>query len=204
MIFLPDPNFAFVLLAIAFMVTIFALLAPGTGVLEVLALILLTLVGFSMANLAVNTWAILLLLGGIVAVLLALKRSENRYLLAFSIVLLVAGMLLVFKTPGQILAMDPFLAVIVSISTAAFIWIVGRNTAQAFQQKPQRNLDQIVGQVGRAVTDISKEGSVYVGGENWSAESEILIKKGSAVIIRKREGLLLKVEPFSENPKKKS
>lgn len=204
MIFLPDPNFAFVLLAIAFMVTIFALLAPGTGILEIISLILLTLVGFSMSSLAVNSWAILLLLGGIVAVLLSLKRSESRYLLVLSIILLLSGMLLVFKKPGQLLAMDPFLAVIVSISVAAFIWIVGRNTARAFQQKPQRNLDRIVGQVGRAVTDISKEGSVYVGGENWSAESETPIKKGSAVIIRQREGLLLKVEPFSESPKKKS
>jgi membrane-bound serine protease (ClpP class) len=204
MIFLPDPNFAFVLLAIAFMVTIFALLAPGTGILEAISLILLTLVGFSMANLAVNTWAILLLVGGIVAVLLALKRSESGYLLASSIVLLLLGMLLVFKGEGRLLAMDPFLAIIVSISTAAFIWIVGRNTAKAFQQKPQRNLDKIVGQIGKAVTDISKEGSVYVGGENWSAESETLIKKGSPVIICKREGLLLKVEPYSESSKKKS
>jgi membrane-bound serine protease (ClpP class) len=202
--FLVDPNFAFVLLAITFMITIFALLAPGTGILELISLALLGLVGFSIAAMPVNTWAIILLLGGILFVLITLKRSENQYFLAASIILLIAGMLTVFKQPGQLLAMDPFLAIFVSAGMAAFIWIIGRNTTQAFKQRPLQNLDGLIGQTGRAVTDVSQSGSVYVGGENWSAVSDVLIKKDHPVIIRQRDGLVLKVEEFSEKRKSKS
>ena len=202
MIFLLDPNFAFVLLAVAFLVTIFALLAPGTGFLEVFSLILLTLVGYSIANMEIHTWAILLLLGGIVAVILALKRFENRYFLITAILLLLAGMLFLFRGPGRLLAVDPLLAVVVSLTTAAFIWIVGRMITQAFKAKPQQNLENLIGEVGRAVTDISKEGSVYVSGENWSAVSSKPIKKGSSVVVRKRDGLILKVEETSKKSKK--
>jgi membrane-bound serine protease (ClpP class) len=202
MIFLLDPNFAFVLLAVAFLVTIFALLAPGTGVLEVVSLGLLTLVGLSIARMEIHTWAILLLLGGIVGIILALRRFDNRYFLVLAILLLLAGMLFLFKTPGQFLSVDPLLAGVVSLSTAAFIWTVGRMVAQAFKAKPQRNLAKLIGEVGRAVTDISTDGSVYVGGENWSAVSEKPIKKGSSVVVRKRDGLVLNVEEISKTSKK--
>ena len=196
--FLLDPNIAFVLLAIAFMVTIFALLAPGTGVLEIISLMLLSLVGFTVANMPVNTWAIVLLVGGILSIIITLKRSENQFLIAISILLLVAGMLTIFREKGQMFAMDPFLAFIVSVSLAAFIWIIGRNTTRAFNQRPQQDLDRLIGQNGRAVTDIANKGSVYVDGENWSAVSDAPIKKDSTVIIRQRDGLVLKVEEFLE------
>jgi len=186
------------------MVTIFALLAPGTGVLEVVSLILLLLVGISVANIPVNAWAIVLLLGGIVAVMYTLKRSGNRLLIGGSILLFIAGMLTTFKGKGSILAMDPLLALIVAASMAAFIWIIGRNTTQAFSQRPQQDIDQVVGQVGRAVTDIHRKDSVYVGGENWSAVSDAPIKKDSAVLIRQRDGLVLRVEEFVEKKKNKS
>ena len=202
MIFLLDPNFAFVLLAVAFLVTIFALLAPGTGILEVFSLILLTLVGFSIAGTEIHTWAILFLLGGIVAVILALRRFDNRFFLVLAILMLLAGMLFLFKAPGRVLAVDPLLALVVSITTAGFIWIIGRMTTQAFKTKPQQNLENLIGEVGRAVTDISKDGSVYVSGENWSAVSSKPIKKGSSVVVRKRDGLILKVEEFSKKSKK--
>ena len=198
MTFFLDPNFSFVLLAVAFLMTIFALLAPGTGILEVFSLVLLTMVGFSIARMEIHSWAILLLLGGIIAVILALRRFDNRYFLVAAILMLLAGMLFLFKVPGQILAVDPLLAFVVSLTTAAFIWIVGRMTTQAFKTKPQQNLENLIGEVGRAVTDISKEGSVYVGGENWSAVSSKPIKKGSSVVVRQRDGLVLIVEETSK------
>lgn len=203
MIFFLEPNLAFVLLAVAFLVTIFALLAPGTGFLEVLSLVLLSAVGFSIANLPIHTWAILLLLAGIVGVILVLRRYDNRFFLAAAILILLAGMLFLFRAPGRFLAIDPLLALVVSVITAAFIWIVGRMTTQAFRAQPQQNLGRLIGEEGRAVTDIAKEGSVYVGGENWSAVSRKAIKQGSRVVVLSRDGLVLTVEEVSEKKSKK-
>jgi len=203
--FILNPNVAYVLLALAFLITIFALVAPGTGVLEVLSLASLMLVGYSIANMAVNTWAIILLLVGVILVILSLKRTGKWYFLAISITTLIVGMLFVYRSHnGRFLAVDPALAVIVSATMGAFIWIVGRNTYAAYKLAPARDPDRVVGMTGRAITDILNDGSVYVDGENWSATSDSMITKGSAVIVRERSGLVLKVSlPEVEKPKKK-
>lgn len=200
--FMLDPNFAFVLLAIAFTVTIFALLAPGTGLLEVISVALLTLVGFTVARLPVNSWAIVLLLGGVVSVILTLKKSDNKYLAGVSIFLLLAGMLFIFKAAHGWLAIDPLLALVVSAGMGTFIWIIGKNITQASRQHVHRDLARLVGQTGHAVTDIHTKGSVYVDGENWSAISDQPIKKDSQVIVTQRNGLVLKVEPVTDKKKK--
>jgi len=201
--FLLDPNIAYVLLAIAFFVTIFALLAPGTGILEILSLILLLAVGFTIANMAVNTWAIVLLLVGVVLAIVALKRSRKWYFITSSIIALIVGMLFVYKDYGSILAVDPLLALIVSAAMGAFIWIIGRNTTAAFDLKPQGNPDNVIGLSGRAVTDIHTSGSVYVNGENWSAISETRIAKGNQVTVLERSGLILKVSILEDVKQKK-
>ncbi len=200
--FMLDPNLAFVLLAVSFTVTIFALLAPGTGLLELISVLLLTLVGFTVARLPVNSWAIVLLLGGVVSVILTLKKTDNKYLVIVSIFLLLAGMLTIFKAEHGLLAVDPLLALVVSVGMGAFIWIIGKNITQASRQHVHRDLARLVGQTGHAVTDISIRGSVYVDGENWSAISDQPIKKDSQVIVTQRNGLVLKVEPVTDKKKK--
>jgi membrane-bound serine protease (ClpP class) len=191
--FLFDPNVAFVVLAAAFFTVIFALLTPGTGFLEILALILLTLVGYSVANMAVNPWAIVLLLAGVVLVIVALRRSWKWYFLAGSILSVIIGMLFVYKGAGSLLAMDPLLALFLSVGMGIFIWIMGRNTSAAFNLKPSSDPDQVIGLTGRALTDIAASGSVYVNGENWEAVANNRIPKGIHVVVLERTGLVLKV-----------
>ncbi|HAF63072.1 MAG TPA: hypothetical protein DCK95_12230 [Anaerolineaceae bacterium] len=201
--FLFDPNVAYVLLAVAFFSTIFALLAPGTGILEILSLILLILVGFTVKNMTVNPWAIVLLLGSVIVVLVSLKRSWKWYFTAASILALLAGMLFFYKEEGRILAIDPLLALFVSGTVGAFIWIIGHNTVAALNLKPQRDPDSVIGLTGKALTDIHTDGSVYVGGENWSAMSDSRIAKGNQVVVLQRSGLVLKVESIPEKTKQK-
>ncbi|MHB8806284.1 MAG: NfeD family protein [Anaerolineaceae bacterium] len=201
--FLLDPNVAFVVLAVAFFMVIFALLTPGTGFLEILALVLLTLVGYSVANLAVNAWAIVLLLAGVVLVLIALRRAWKWYFLAGSIVCVIVGLLFVYQSAGSLLAMDPLLAVFLSLGMGIFIWIVGRNTSTAFNLNPSSDPDQVIGMTGKALTDITAKGSVYVDGENWSAIADSRIPKGSPIVVLERTGLVLKVRIPEEKKQKK-
>ncbi|NMC46716.1 MAG: hypothetical protein GYA52_07760 [Chloroflexi bacterium] len=203
--FILNPNVAYVLLALAFLITIFALVAPGTGVLEILSLASLILVGYTVANMAVNTWAIVLLLVGVILVILSLKRTGKWYFLAVSIAAFIMGMLFVYRSDdGHFLGVDPALAVVVSATMGAFVWIVGRNTSAAYKLAPVRNPDRVIGMTGRAGTDILNDGSVYVDGENWSATSDSKITKGSVVVVKERSGLVLKVSlPEAEKTKKK-
>ena len=203
MTFLLDPNVAYVVLVVAFFLVIFALLTPGTGVLELLALVFLGAVGYTVSSMAVNAWAIIFLLVGVIWVIVALRRTWKWYFLLASIICVIVGMLFVYRQPGSLLAMDPLLAIFLSLGMGAFIWIVGRNTMNASKIKPSSDPDRVIGLTGTALTDIAAKGSVFVDGENWSAASEKRIPKGSQVTILERTGLVLKVEISEEGKKKK-
>ena len=57
-----------------------------------------------------------------------------------------------------------------------------------------RILQALIGAIGEAKTDIHQEGSVYAGGEQWSARSDQPIPTGARVRVLEREGFTLKVE----------
>lgn len=194
MIFLLNPDVAFVFLVTALLVTIFALLSPGTGILEALALVLLVAVGYTVANLPVNAWALVVLLLGIVAIIVTFRRVRKWYYMAGSIALLIVGMIFLFRGESSVIGVNPLIAVIGAVGLGAFAWIVGTSVAKASHQKPYSDLNRLAGMTGRAITDISDEGSVYVDGENWSATSEKPIPAGSNVKVIQRNGLVLKVE----------
>jgi membrane-bound serine protease (ClpP class) len=193
-IFLLNPDVAFVFLCAAMLMTIFALLSPGTGILEFLALVLLAAVGYAVVNLPVNAWALVVLLLGIVAIIVAFRRVRKWYFMAGSIVLLIAGMIFVFRGENAVIGVNPLIAVIGSVGLGAFIWIAGTNISKAFHQKPYSDLNRLSGMTGKAVTDIADEGTAYVDGENWSATSEKPIPAGSNVKVVQRNGLILTVE----------
>jgi membrane-bound serine protease (ClpP class) len=200
--FLLNPDVAFIILGAALLMTIFALLAPGSGVLEVIALLLLFAVGYSVANLTVNAWAIVLLLIGIAAVVVTFRRARRWYLIAGSILILVVGLVFVFRSETGILGVNPWLAIVEAAGIGGFVWIIGNNVSKTFHQKPYSDLNSMAGMVGRAATDIAVDGSVYVDGESWSATSDEPIPAGSPVKVVQREGLILKVELVKENKKK--
>lgn len=201
MSFILAPDVAFVLLVLSLLVTIFALLAPGSGVLEVLALILLLTVGYLVANLPVNIWAIALVLVGIIAVILMFRLKRRWTFIAVSIVVLIVGMAFVFRGENTLIGVNPILAVTGSLGLAAFVWIVDRNVMAASHQEPYLDHDRLVGMVGSAVTDIGREGSVYVNGENWSAFSDERIPANSQVKVVQRKGLVLEVEKVKDPEK---
>jgi len=197
-----DPNVAYVITVFALLLTILAILAPGTGFLEFGALVALLASGYSMVNITVNAWAIVLLLLGIVAVIFTIKRYTHWYFQALAIAVLVTGTVFLYCGPEGKPGADLLLVFVVSAVLIAFFWIVGRNTHIAFQQDPHQNLDKLIGKIGKARTKIYEEGSVIVLGEIWSATSEKIVPIDSDVRILGREGLILKVEAVKPKGKK--
>jgi membrane-bound serine protease (ClpP class) len=190
-----DPNVAYLVLVLGFMLAIMALFAPGTGLLEVGGLIALAISGYAIYNIPVNGWALVILLVGVFPFLLATRRSRQWGYLLISILALALGSVFLFRSASGGPAVNPFLAIIVSLTVGVFLWFVVRKSLQAMLLKPVHNPDALLGQVGEARTDISNEGSAYVGGEAWSARSAAPIQKGTSVRVIRREGLILEVEP---------
>jgi membrane-bound serine protease (ClpP class) len=196
--FLLDPNVAYLIMVGAALLTMMAVLNPGTGVLEIVALFLWLISGYIIFNLPVNFWALGLMLLGVVLFLLSLRMIKNLVYLGLSIAAVILGSIFLFDQPGWQPAVNPVLAVIVSIFVAGFVWIVAQKALEADQMRPAHDLEALIGVIGEAVTAISDEGSVQVAGELWSAKSEQSISEGSQVRVVGREGFFLIVEQVND------
>lgn len=197
--FLLDPNVAYFLLSFGFLFAVLALFTPGTGILEIGAIFALLLAGYSMLTLPINIWALGILILGVFPFLIALKRSHQYWYLVLSIAALVIGTVFLFRTEEGTAAINPLLAVIVSSVVILVLWIIGRRGIEAISQQPVHDLDRLLGMTGLAGTDIHHEGSLLIGGEEWTAQSKTPIPAGTEVRVISRSGLVLQVEPVSSD-----
>ena len=190
-----DPNVAYLVLVVGFILGVLALFTPGTGFLEIGTLFAIFLAGYSIYNLPFNLWALIVLVVGVVPFLLALRKFKQWYWLIPAIVSIIIGSVFLFKLESGGPAINPVLATIVSVLATVFLWFIGRKSIEAMRARPNQDLSRLIGMVGEARTDISLDGTIYVDGEEWSARSEKKIRCGAQVKIVKREGLVLYVEP---------
>ena len=194
--FLLNPNISYLFIVGGFLLTILALTAPGTGVIETGAILTLLVGGYGALSQAINWWAVVLLVIGVIPFVFAVRKSGKVLYLIISIAALVVGSTFIFTTgvwwhP----AINPILALVVSILAGGFMWIFVRKTLAAIAIKPRNILEELVGAVGDAQTDINSiEGTVYVAGENWSARSKQLIPEHTRIRVVSRDGFVLGVE----------
>ena len=196
--FLLDPNVAYLILVGAALLTMMAVMNPGTGVLEIVALFAWLFSGYIIFNMPVNFWALGLMLLGVVLFLFSLRKIKSLIYLGLSIAAVIVGSIFLFDQPGWQPAVNPVLAVIVSVFVAGFTWIVAKKALEADSMRPAHDLEALVGAVGEAKTSIADEGSVQVAGELWSAKSEQVIPEGTHVRVTGREGFSLVVEKIDD------
>jgi membrane-bound serine protease (ClpP class) len=190
-----NPNVAYLLLTAGLFFTILAMLSPGTGILEILGLIMLILAGYSIYNLPINWWAMLVLLVGFVLFFLAIRRPKNFAYLAASIAALVVGSAFLFRSDDWWLpAVNPFLALAISLFLGGFFWVATRKILEAESARPTHDLEALIGEVGVAKSEIHDEGSVQVSGELWTAISKEPISEGTPIRVVARDGFVLVVE----------
>lgn len=192
-----NPNVAYLILVGGVMLAILAVLNPGTGLLEVAALIFLLLAGYAMYNLPINYWALGILLLGVIPFIFALRKSGNLFFLGISILALVVGSIFLFQGVGWRPAVNPVLAIAVSTLSAGFLWFVGRKVLEVESIRPTHDLAALIGTIGEAKTEIFSEGSAQVAGELWAVRSQQPIPNGSKVRVIGREGFVLQVEKVS-------
>jgi len=198
MLILLDPNIGYVLLVLGIVLALLAVSSPGTGILELSALLVLGFAGYVISRYPINIWALIILVLGVVPFIIAVRRSRNWIFLLISIAAFVVGSIFIFRTASGVPSVDPILATITSVIAAGFVWFIGRRGLEAIGLSPSIDLGRLVGKIGEARTDIDPEGSVYVGGEIWSARSEQVIYTGSPIRVIGREGLVLVVEPVKK------
>jgi len=78
--------------------------------------------------------------------------------------------------------------------TALFFAVAVTKVVKAHKRKPATGGEGLVGEEGRADTDIAPEGKVFVRGEYWDAESSEAILKGEKVVVTTIDGMRLRVK----------
>lgn len=192
--FLLDPNVAYLFLLAGVMLVFLALVTPGTGLLEVAAIFCIVLAGYGVYNLSFNWWALVLLVLSVFPFIYAIQKSGREIFLGLAILLLIAGSVFMFPTEEGLFAVHPALAILASALVSGFLWVAIRKSMEAASVRVLHDFDGVLGKSGEARTDIHEEGSVYVGGELWSARSESHIQAGSPVRVVGRDGLVIVVE----------
>jgi membrane-bound serine protease (ClpP class) len=198
--FLLNPNVAYIFLVSGVVLGFLALIAPGTGMLEVATLFALALAAYGAYNLPINPWAFIPLIVAVGPFLAALRLKNLRIpLLLSTLVLVIGGSVFLFRgQDGAWLGVNPLLATLVSILSSGILWVMVARGLESMHISPIHNPDKLLGKVGEARTEIKAEGSVLVGAELWSARSAMPIAAGSAVRVIQREGFILVVEKVSQ------
>ncbi len=187
-----DPNLAFVLLVGGFILSVLALLTPGTGVVEIGGLFALVLAGYGIISTPTNYWALLILIP-VLPFLFLYRKYKNDYWLILLILFLNLGSFAIFRSDSQYFSVSPILAIIVTILDAVLLWFVVKKLIEAIDQTPAFDPGLIIGKVGVARTRIKGDGTVYVNGEEWSAKSNQDIPKESKIRVINKTGLVLDV-----------
>ena len=197
--FLLLPNVAYVFIVIGFLLTVFAILTPGTGFFEVGAVFALVMVGWQVYNIPVNIWALAVLILSALPFGFAIAHKRETLNLILTALAFVVGSVFLFQSGSWYMpAVHPVLAVVVSLLGGGFFYLMANKSLEARAQTPAHDLEGVVGAVGEARTDIHMEGSVFVAGEMWTASSEKKIKNGVKVKVIGREGFILTVEEYKE------
>lgn len=203
---LSDPNIAFVLFTIGFYGLIFELQNPNwvTGILGGMAIIL-AFIGFG--SLPLNLAGLLLIGLAIVLFIVEFTVTSHGLLSVAGLVSFVLGAAALYTEPGTPTAPDVAVAVPVVVTmtviTALFMGLILFAAVRTRHLQTAEGLIGAglpvngVGEVRRPLTPI---GSVYAGGEEWTARSadESPLQRGTPVRILRQEGLTLVVEPAEQ------
>jgi membrane-bound serine protease (ClpP class) len=188
-------NLLYLLLVAGLWLAALAIVSPGTGALEVLAFFALAGAGLGTLILPPNGWAVIVLVLGAVFLVLSLRMKRVEIWLGLSVVAFCLGSVFLFRLEEGGPAVNPLLAIVVSLLTLGYFWLAIRKVILTYQLGPIINPALVMNQIGEVRTAIDPIGSVYVAGELWTARAEAPIETGAYVRVREREGLILTVEP---------
>lgn len=188
------PNLLYLALVAGIWLAALAVITPGTGVLELLALAALAAAGLGTTFLPLNLGALAVLAVGVVCFILALHLAHPQWWLAASAVTLSLGSVFLFRLEEGGMAVHPVLALGVSLLTLGYFWMAIRSTLLTLRERPSIDPDRVIGEMAEVRTPLNPTGSVYVLGELWTARCEAACPPGEMVRVVGRDGLLLLVE----------
>ena len=193
---LTNPNMAYIILVLGLWAAVLAVTVPGTGLPEGAAVLLLALAAVGLLQLPVSVVGL-----GFLALAMLLFVAEVHWpahgaLLVSGAVAMGVGGLLLFPADSRSTAHLSWVTILgAPLLTTALFGLLITQGLRAMRLPALQDLRRLVGAVGVTRTEVSRAGTIYVAGEEWSATADAKIPPGTDVVVLGRRGLTLKVTP---------
>jgi membrane-bound serine protease (ClpP class) len=189
---LTNPNVVYALLIIGLWAAAAAFYVPGTGLLEVAALVCLALAIAGLTQLPVNVvGVILIVIAGLLFIIDLKVRSVA--LTVGAAVSLVLGSVFLFPPSEDALRLSPWLIGSVTVASLGFSGVALSAAIRSQRLRAKVAVETLVGQRGVVTTPIDPVGTVQVRSELWTAVADEPIGTGEEVEVTALEGLRVRV-----------
>jgi len=199
---LADPNLA-VMLAMAGMLGLYVEFSqPGMILPGVAGIVCLILAAIAFQLLPFSWVGLLMLLLGLGLITGELFVTTHGVLLAVGLLCMLLGGTMVFDLPEVSDLTVSFWSVLVPMVGAFGLFAGGVVLAvgRTLLLRQTAGVDELIGSVGKAVSDIDPAGKVFIRGEHWNAVSVETIPRGARVEVISVEGLQLRVRRAPGTP----
>lgn len=199
LLFLTDPNIAFLLLAVGVQAVLIEISSPGGWVAGFIGVVCLTLAVYGMGVLPVNWFGIIFMITAFVLFILDLKAPTHGALTAAGVASFIIGALVLFNSPGtpQFQRVSVPLVVGTGFVIGLLFMVILVFALRALRVLPSMGSPSLIGKLGTARSAVGPTGGqVQLESELWTAEvapGSEGIRKGDRVEVVEVKGLRLKV-----------
>lgn len=198
LLYLTDPNIAFLLLAIGVQAILIEISSPGGWVAGFIGVVCLTLAIYGLGVLPVNWFGIIFLILAFVLFILDIKAPTHGALTTAGVISFIIGALVLFNSPGTPAFQRVSVPLVISVGIALGLLFFGILVfaLRALRVPIRSGVESYVGKTGVVIRWAEAGGQVQLQSELWSAEpaeESEKISKGDRVEVVEVKGLRLKV-----------
>lgn len=193
-----DPNIAYLLMLLGVYGLIFELANPGLILPGVLGAICLIVALYAFQLLPVNYAGLALILLGLTFMVAEVFVPSVGILGIGGVAAFAIGSVILFDTGIEGFEVALPLIGAISLLTLGFFGGVLGAALKARARPVVTGREELLHGIGEAMDDFEGMGRIHIHGEDWSARSQVMVKRGQKVRVTAIDGLRLDVEPLEE------
>ncbi len=206
---LSNPLLIGLLLTIGVQAILIELSNPGGWVAGFIGFVCLALGLYGLGTLPANWLGLGLLVLAFALFILEVKTPTTGVLAIAGVITFLAGLLVLFNSPGtpQFARISLAGAIGITVFASAFFLFIAAKALQAQTKQPMIGDEALVGTVGpvrvalapgKKVEAGQNQGTVLINGELWRAVADEEIDRGEQVIVKGVDGFTLRVQKVSQ------
>jgi membrane-bound serine protease (ClpP class) len=179
---LANPNIAYLLMALGALGLYVEITHPGGILPGVVGVIFMLLGLYSVSVLPVSWAGVALIFVALMLFILEVKVTSYGLLTVGGVISFVLGSLMLFDGPIPAMRVSMGVVLPTAVVVAAVTGFLLTRVLSAHRERPMTGREGLIGDKGRAITEIAPEGKVAVHGEYWDGRSTgAAIPAGSTV-----------------------